>query len=306
GYNGNVPANVNNLASRFKFNGVELEKTLGLNLYEMDFRHYNPAVARFTAIDPVTHFEFSTYTAFDNNPVFWADPSGADAEGYYDQYDLEWGGYMSNPGDPGYSDEGQNYGYNFLDYNSRSEEFWNLGGELNQIVITYERDDSWEWSMDWFDFELPKYKDPFPDWKWDWLDNRRSDDFVHGPNRRGDEGAKRGKDGKIYYSYQGDDLNWNGGGGQMKFWLHESNLGKHFVRGIGFGEGAVERYNSIKSNIAENNRVIMTEPIIIEVNYKNYSKSPIVQPETYEQARNDSIRVMQGGSAISVTIEINN
>src|SRR5690606_1296602 len=45
GYNGNVPANVNNLASRFKFNGVELEKTLGLNLYEMDFRHYNPAVA---------------------------------------------------------------------------------------------------------------------------------------------------------------------------------------------------------------------------------------------------------------------
>src|SRR5690606_23319273 len=53
----------------------------------------------------------STYTGFDNNPVYWSDPSGADAEGYYDRYDLEWGGYMSNPEDQGYSDEGQAYGH---------------------------------------------------------------------------------------------------------------------------------------------------------------------------------------------------
>jgi hypothetical protein len=30
-------------------------------------------------IDPVVHYNFSPYNAFDNNPVFWADPSGADA-----------------------------------------------------------------------------------------------------------------------------------------------------------------------------------------------------------------------------------
>jgi hypothetical protein len=29
-------------------------------------------------IDPVTHHSQSPYTAFDNNPVFWADPDGAD------------------------------------------------------------------------------------------------------------------------------------------------------------------------------------------------------------------------------------
>ena len=29
--------------------------------------------------DPVTHHSQSMYNAFDNNPVFWADPSGADA-----------------------------------------------------------------------------------------------------------------------------------------------------------------------------------------------------------------------------------
>ncbi|GAB1856713.1 hypothetical protein MHTCC0001_15490 [Flavobacteriaceae bacterium MHTCC 0001] len=62
-----------------RYNGKEYEEFLGLSLYEMDVRSYDPAVARFTSIDPVVHHSYSTYNAFDNNPVFWADPSGADA-----------------------------------------------------------------------------------------------------------------------------------------------------------------------------------------------------------------------------------
>lgn len=46
----------------------------------MEVRQYDPAIARWTGIDPVTHHNFSPYNAFDNNPVFWADPSGADGE----------------------------------------------------------------------------------------------------------------------------------------------------------------------------------------------------------------------------------
>ncbi len=80
GYNAVI--NNSNPALDYKYNGVELEETLGLYLYEMDFRQYDPAIARFTGIDPVTHFSNSTYNAFDNNPVFWADPSGADAITY--------------------------------------------------------------------------------------------------------------------------------------------------------------------------------------------------------------------------------
>ena len=79
GYNNVVSSNGNSTAQKFKYNGVELEESLGLNLYEMEFRQYDPAIARFTSIDPVTHHSMSTYTAFDNNPVFWADPSGANA-----------------------------------------------------------------------------------------------------------------------------------------------------------------------------------------------------------------------------------
>ncbi|NVK53821.1 MAG: hypothetical protein HWD85_12870 [Flavobacteriaceae bacterium] len=70
----------NSVAQKYKYNGKELEESLGLNLYEMDLRAYDPAIARWTGIDPVTHHSMSTYTAFDDNPVIFTDPSGADSE----------------------------------------------------------------------------------------------------------------------------------------------------------------------------------------------------------------------------------
>ena len=49
---------------------------------EMDLRQYDPAIGRFTTMDPVIHHSMSPYVAFDNNPIYWADPSGADAESF--------------------------------------------------------------------------------------------------------------------------------------------------------------------------------------------------------------------------------
>ena len=80
GYNNTVQGG-NSLAQRWKYNGVEYNEDLDLNLYEMDVRMYDPAIARFNGIDPVTHHSMGTSVAFDNNPVFWADPSGADGIG---------------------------------------------------------------------------------------------------------------------------------------------------------------------------------------------------------------------------------
>ncbi|WP_411032372.1 DUF6443 domain-containing protein [Spongiimicrobium sp. 3-5] len=79
GYNEVVSSLGNSTAKKWQFNGVELEESFGINLYEMDLRRYDPAIARWTAIDPVVHYDFSTYNAFDNNPVFWTDPSGANS-----------------------------------------------------------------------------------------------------------------------------------------------------------------------------------------------------------------------------------
>jgi len=42
-------------------------------------RQFDPAIARWVVQDPVTHHSMSPYTGFDNNPIYWADPSGADA-----------------------------------------------------------------------------------------------------------------------------------------------------------------------------------------------------------------------------------
>lgn len=69
----------NAVAQNVKSNGKEFQEELGLNLYSMDWLSYDPAIGRWTGIDPVTHHDKSPYNAFDNNPVFWADPSGADA-----------------------------------------------------------------------------------------------------------------------------------------------------------------------------------------------------------------------------------
>ncbi|AUC14281.1 hypothetical protein BTO06_03600 [Tenacibaculum sp. SZ-18] len=80
GYNNDYSGIGNSIAEKFSLNGKELEESLGLNLHEMDMRQYDATIARWTGIDPVTHHNFSTYSAFDNNPVFWADPSGADSE----------------------------------------------------------------------------------------------------------------------------------------------------------------------------------------------------------------------------------
>ena len=63
---------------KYKYNGKEYQDELGLDMYDMPFRDYDPAIGRWTGIDPVTHHSMSPYNAFDGNPVFWADPSGAD------------------------------------------------------------------------------------------------------------------------------------------------------------------------------------------------------------------------------------
>lgn len=65
---------------KYKLNGKEYEDSFGLNIYEMDLRQLDPAIGRWTVMDPVTHHDYSPYSAFDNNPVYWSDPSGANSQ----------------------------------------------------------------------------------------------------------------------------------------------------------------------------------------------------------------------------------
>ncbi|MBV7270312.1 DUF6443 domain-containing protein [Winogradskyella luteola] len=71
GYNDVVSANVNSIASKLKtYQGQEFTEELGYNMHEYKFRHYDAAIARFVAIDPLAsdYTHNSTY-AFSENRV---------------------------------------------------------------------------------------------------------------------------------------------------------------------------------------------------------------------------------------------
>ena len=78
GYNNTTSGNVNSVASKFKYNGIELEESLGLNLYEMEWRQYDASLGRFNIVDPYAEYMYdqTPYHFSFNNPVFFSDPSG--------------------------------------------------------------------------------------------------------------------------------------------------------------------------------------------------------------------------------------
>ncbi len=78
-----VSSNGNSVAQKFGFNGQEYEEALGFDMYEMDFRGYDPALGRFFAIDPLTEVipAINPYQFSFNNPIFLADPTGLIPQG---------------------------------------------------------------------------------------------------------------------------------------------------------------------------------------------------------------------------------
>ena len=68
---------------RYGYNGMEGDPELKGrgNSYTTEFRQYDPRIGRWWSIDPKTHHEYSPYSAFDNNPIYYVDPEGEDSEG---------------------------------------------------------------------------------------------------------------------------------------------------------------------------------------------------------------------------------
>lgn len=62
----------------YRYNGKELEDKHGLNWYDYEARHMEPAMGRFTTIDPLAekYYSISPYAYVGNNPINAIDPDG--------------------------------------------------------------------------------------------------------------------------------------------------------------------------------------------------------------------------------------
>ena len=115
-------------AHQIKYNSTELEESLGLNWYEMPLRSYDPTIARWNRIDPITHHGLSTYNAFGNNPVYYNDPSGGSHHEIRE-------GRMVNSGD--YRNDGRvSYNWNTGQYENSNGDAVSFGTALSSVGVS--------------------------------------------------------------------------------------------------------------------------------------------------------------------------
>lgn len=64
----------------YKYNGKELDQMHGLNMYDYSARYMEPAIGKFTSVDPhaENYFSWSPYAYCGNNPIKRIDPTGMD------------------------------------------------------------------------------------------------------------------------------------------------------------------------------------------------------------------------------------
>ncbi|MDH6310684.1 RHS repeat-associated protein [Dysgonomonas sp. PFB1-18] len=62
----------------YKYNGKELDQMHRLDWYDYSARHYDPALGRFTTVDPLAedYYSISPYAYVMNNPLKYIDPDG--------------------------------------------------------------------------------------------------------------------------------------------------------------------------------------------------------------------------------------
>ena len=171
-------------AYQYKYNGKELQTELGLNMYDMDMRDYDPAIARWVVQDPVVHYDYSPYSAFDNNPIFFADPSGADSEivnsNGIDDYETRKSRYLDINGNlpgnvyAGNDNGGENGGTDPVPFI-----------QLNEVVVVgsakYNNGSSWTTEMTngqfaWYGANKTEYDNHYGEGSWD---NYTNQDYIN-------------------------------------------------------------------------------------------------------------------------------
>ncbi|PSK93146.1 DUF6443 domain-containing protein [Taibaiella chishuiensis] len=104
----------NNLPGQpYKYQGIQLERHYGLEMYETFYRGLDPQLGRFTQIDPKAEVDYhiSPFTAMKNNPVLYTDPRGDVAGDYYGKDGKYLGKDEKNNDNKAYVTTEGNYNY---------------------------------------------------------------------------------------------------------------------------------------------------------------------------------------------------
>ena len=77
-FGGTVNSDQKGVGTPFRYNGKELEPDDGLDWYDYAARRYDPALGRFTSIDPLAakYPDVSPYAYCSDNPIKYTDPDG--------------------------------------------------------------------------------------------------------------------------------------------------------------------------------------------------------------------------------------
>ena len=69
----------------YKYNGKELDRVHGLDLFDYGKRHYDAVLGRWHSVDPAAelYYSWSTYQYVRNNPILRIDPNGMWDDDYY-------------------------------------------------------------------------------------------------------------------------------------------------------------------------------------------------------------------------------
>ncbi|WP_431160693.1 RHS repeat-associated core domain-containing protein [Flagellimonas beolgyonensis] len=78
GYNTATSPLGNDVAQKWKFGGKEYDDSFDINTYDFGWRDYDPAIARWTVVDPLGEkkYEWTPYNYVQNSPIFRFDPDG--------------------------------------------------------------------------------------------------------------------------------------------------------------------------------------------------------------------------------------
>lgn len=97
-------SDLTNTVQPYKYNGKELDRIHGLDMYDYGARQYDPNIGRFTQVDPLAekYYHLSPYAYCGNNPVNAVDPDGKRVIFVNGHHNILFGSYGPTTGGEGY------------------------------------------------------------------------------------------------------------------------------------------------------------------------------------------------------------